>query len=222
MLKKAAIFAIFAGLFSNHAMAQQANVQTERLPSVMEAYMNGIRKDKSPVYEGNNILRIAPLAIMHTGPGFGISYERLVGADKKVGIVLPVTMTFESQNYGMNDVGTNNFFYFTPGVKVYVSNPRRVTFAIGPNLMFGHGSGSRWDWNGGFSQKVDYTRTLVGILVNNYIGFNVTKSLTLGIEGGPGVVYSDKESTTVLGSATTINNGINATGNIQFNLGFRF
>ncbi len=48
--------------------------------------------------DGDNVLRLAPITVMDLGVGFGISYERLFGSDKKFGLILPVYLILENKN----------------------------------------------------------------------------------------------------------------------------
>ena len=184
---------------------------------------------------GPNVLRIAPITAMDVGVGFGLSYEYIFGSAQTVGLVLPVSLLFENKNTvaistPYNNPKYNTYVYFTPGVKIYPFGQRKVTYAVGPNLMLGYGGGSEWqprvDLYG--VEYLDAVRTMhwrIGLLVNNYVNFQFSPHFNLGIEGGLGMRYLDKVSYS--GSAYyagngTVNNGVDITGQFSLTLGYRF
>lgn len=183
--------------------------------------------------EGANIIRIAPLTAMDIGYGFGLSYERLFGKDKKIGLILPFSFLLEKRSGGSDGTRrNNNYFYFTPGVKIYPFGQRRITYAVGPSLMFGYGENP--DHYGYFFQNgtmgeedIELRKFRMGFMVNNYISFQITKALNIGFEGGIGMRYLDREyfqsSSSFWGSEKVqFRNGFNITGQFSMTLGLKF
>jgi hypothetical protein len=222
MLKKSGLMAILSLFAVTTLFAQDAPVPAkERNP--LEVY-------------GTNILRIAPLTAMDIGVGFGLSYEKLLGKDKMVGIIIPVSLILENSdilnnyNTGASD-NYNTYYYFTPGVKIYPFGQRRVTYSIGPSLMLGFGSGhgtiSDWD-SFGNTLYSDYTKKVfrLGMLINNYLNFQITPGFNLGLEGALGIRYLDRQTydyqSPNFPSAQNNNNGFDITGQFSMTLGYRF
>lgn len=185
---------------------------------------------------GSNILRLAPITAMDIGVGFGLSYERLFGEDQNIGIVLPVTVLLENrQDEGIytgayNQQRYNAYVYFTPGLKFYPFGQRRVTYAIGPNVMVGYGANNQWQttrdlYGNTRLEDVRTTSVRLGFLINNYVNFQVSNLFNLGVEGGLGMRYYDK--TTYSGSEFyagngDFHNGFDITGQFSLTLGIRF
>lgn len=191
------------------------------------AFAQKSKNNSNKLAYGNNIFRIAPIAAMDIGVGFGISYERIFG-EGTVGFILPVNWLLENTenwNNGMNNQQYNSYVYFTPGLKVYPFGQRRVTYGVGPSLMIGYGGGKEWrtvndPWSS--SELTDKTIFRLGLLVNNYINFQLTNDFNLGLEAGLGMRYIDK--TTYKGPRIdyTENRGFDVTGQFQLTLGYRF
>lgn len=154
----------------------------------------------------NNILRLSPIAALDIGFGFGLGYERFFGADKKFSIVLPFDFVLENTTGGDNVSSNstkayNTYFYFMPGVKFYPTGHKKLTYAFGPSLMFGFGNNKTTEWtNDLFASasatptSVKYRRKRFGVLMNNYVTYNIGKSFDIGLEGGLGFCYFDKET----------------------------
>ena len=189
---------------------------------------------KSLAAYGSNILRLAPVTVMDIGLGFGASYERILGRSKMIGIVLPVSLLLEHKD----DLGTqygssaryNVYVYFTPGVKIYPFGQHKVTYAVGPNLLLGYGGGSGWQYRtdpygGMLRDDVKTTRFRMGVLINNYVNFQVSKAFNIGLEGGLGMRYIDRISysgTQYYAGNGDFSNGFDITGQFSFTLGYRF
>lgn len=181
---------------------------------------------------GDNIIRINPITALDIGVGPGISYERIFSADKKMSFILPISLLLQSDYDGYyNNANYFTYFYFTPGLKFYPFGQRRVTYAIGPNLMLGYGGGEGYryyyDPNGGggsYQRKIQQTVFRFGFLVNNYVNFQITNNFNLGITAGLGVRYLDHEKIENLDihSVQIMNNPIELTGQFSFSLGYRF
>jgi hypothetical protein len=196
---------------------------------------NQDRGENHAIRYGSDILRLAPITAMDIGVGFGLSYEKILGKEQMIGLVFPVSLILQSKNnnyVGANgsDIRYNKFVYFTPGVKIYPFGQRRVTYAVGPNLLLGYGGGKEavYDYSGNIAypalREVEVTRLRLGMLINNYVNFQITPTFNLGLEGGLGMRYYDKESYS--GSIYTYNNnynnGFDITGQFSLTLGLRF
>jgi hypothetical protein len=191
------------------------------------------KEQRHPEY-GPNIIRFAPLAVLDIGVGVGFSYERFLGKDKMVGVVLPFYLILQNKEdlyggYPNQDQNYNTYGYFAPGIKIYPFGQRRVTYAIGPNLMLGYGGGKQWsytnDIHGNTYPSSSYTTTIfrLGILVNNYINFQITPNFNLGLTGGLGIRYIDHQKKEYeMGGSATVNNGFDVTGQFALTLGYRF
>lgn len=189
--------------------------------------------EKIKMNYGSNVLRVAPISAMDLGVGFGISYERILGPEQKVGVILPLYLVLEDKQI-FDPTGTrngaqyNSYFFFNPGVKIYPFGQRKVTYAVGPSLMFAHGGGKEWQTdyepviNTPIYKEVDIRKTRIGMLVNNYVNFQITRDFNLGLEAGLGMLYYDRERREFSGYTNYYNNGFNVTGQFSMTFGFRF
>lgn len=204
------------------------------IASVGYAQSAGTVMMPQPVY-GSNIVRLAPMTAMDVGVGFGAGYERLLGEEQRMSIVLPVSVLFEdkSGNNGGTQYEDSRYYayvYFTPGLKVYPFGQRKVTYALGPNLMIGHGGGSEWqsrtDAYGIIHlDAVQTKRWRLGLLMTNYVNFQFSRHFNLGIEGGLGIRYLDKVSysgSLFYAGNGDFNGGVDITGQFSLALGYRF
>lgn len=185
-----------------------------------------------------NIVRVSPTTAMDVGVGFGAGYEKIIGKAQMIGIVLPVYMLLEKKNnYSFNaDLKGSKYYtyvYFTPGIKIYPMGQRKVTYAIGPNLMIGYGGGNDWQYQvepdgSRHLYNIKTTRWRVGLLVNNYVNIQVSQSFNLGLEGGLGfryldrVTFSGSESYASYAGNGDLNSGLDITGQFSLTLGYRF
>lgn len=237
MLKRIVALTLLSTFTLNAAFAQNRDYRRERaeLARQEKEEKRKMRSERPNIDYGTNIIRISPITAMDLGVGFGLSYEKIFGNDKMVGLVLPVYLIL---NDGKNDPFTgsssNNYnpksyFYFNPGVKIYPFGQRKVTYAVGPSLLLGYGGGSEWTYyydpisGNTISENTDITKLRMGMLVNNYVNFQITKGFNLGIEVGLGALYIDRERIErpyVL--PETINRGIGVTGSFSLTLGYRF
>ncbi|GEM_PF-289801 len=200
----------------------------DRIAEKEERKMKGIRDAAS---YGSNFLRIAPLRVLDIGGvGFGLEYERLIGQNKMVGVILPFSVLLEEQYNSWNSIDNNlrynPYFYFCPGIKIYPFGQRKVTYAVGPSLMMGYGKTDEWTWvsndpwgNSGYYVEQDRTRFNLGMMVMNYVNFQVTKNFSLGIDAGLGVRYLSHQK---IGNNRSYNEGIQPTGQFSMTLGYRF
>lgn len=205
--------------------------------SSVVAQINGnLPAQNSAIHYGSNILRLNPITAMDIGVGFGLSYEKILGSEQKVGLIFPVSMIIQNkENFdylagSYNNARYNTYVYFTPGVKIYPFGQRKVTYAVGPNLMFAYGGGNEYQYRtdaygGAYLDNVKSTRVRLGLLANNYVNFQITRSFNIGLEGGLGLRYYDKQ--TFSGSAFyagngDISNGFDISGQFSVSLGLRF
>lgn len=177
---------------------------------------------------GKNMINVSPFKALDSGPGFGISYERLLDKRGYFGLLLPFTMTVPDSYYlpfdSNNDTGSE-MYYFAPTVKIYPFGQKRVTYALGPSVYTGFGkrwnSYTAYDPNTGVYTTKDERRTRfrLGMIVNNYVNFQITSHFQIGLNAGIGPRYIDRETYEF---QTTRTKGFNITGEFNFNLGFRF
>ncbi|MCF0073111.1 hypothetical protein LZD49_21710 [Dyadobacter sp. CY261] len=182
-------------------------------------------QDEAP---GKNKIDFSPFKALDSGPGFGISYERILDKNGYFGLLLPFTLTIPDSYYfstGNNSSDDDQMYYFSPTLKVYPFGQKRVTYAIGPTIFAG--IGRRWnnytDYNpstGVYTNRdEERNRFRMGMIVNNFVNFQITHHFQIGLNAGIGPRYFDRET---LGSSTYRSGGIDITGEFNFNLGFRF
>lgn len=178
---------------------------------------------------GKNKIDVSPFKALDSGPGFGISYERILDISGYFGLLLPFTMTIPDDYYfpngGFEGNDQHQMFYFSPTLKIYPFGQRRVTYAVGPTLYAG--IGKRWYSYTNYDQftgvytthEEDRKRFRMGLIVNNFVNFQITRQFQIGLNGGVGPRYVERETTP---SGTYRNTGFDITGEFNFNLGFRF
>lgn len=176
---------------------------------------------------GRNIISVSPFKALDSGAGLGLSYERLIGQNQYVGLVLPVALIFR-ENYRYNGSrSTSDYFtnvYVSPGLKIYPFGQRKVTYAIGPNVMLGflkkvNNQYVPYPNGGGYYSDAEVNNFRLGLLINNYLNFQITSRINLGLNGGLGMRYLDRTRTSFIG---IYENGLDVTGEFAFNFGFRF
>jgi hypothetical protein len=213
------IFLLTLTFWVNSSHAQNQNITTEPAVTTVSKY---------------NFVRLYPFAVMDVGVGVGASYERLFGQKKNFGLVLPgflilegnanpTSMTEDSKSY-------DAYFYFAPGFKFYPKGHKKLTYAFGPSLMFGF-CNSTFETPGTnsngepISATVKYSRKRFGILANNYVTLEFGKYFDIGLEGGLGVSYFDRESYNgpEFYPADPYNNkGVDITGQFSLSIGYKF
>jgi hypothetical protein len=168
---------------------------------------------------GLNIIRIMPLTAFNGGVGLGASYERILDKDGKIGLNIPLSLGFRNNGDYNNDMNTT--FMVNPGIKFYPGGQRKVTYALGASLFasFGTNNGYRYDINQSY-QYVNANTLQAGIMVNNYLQFNLSPKVNIGLELGVGPAYIDQERDVT--NHITYNNGLNVMGQFSFHIGFRF
>lgn len=176
---------------------------------------------------GRNMINFSPFKVIDSGPGVGVNYERLIGSRQIFGITMPLSVTFPDTYIFSGSSGSpnNSMFYFSPGLKIYPFGQKKVTYAVGPNLFTSFGKVRRY-----ISTYVPETQTYVGedvtsnnfrfgVLVNNYVNFQITPQFQIGLNAGLGSRYIDRETRNVVDYHF---NRVKVTGEFNFNLGFRF
>lgn len=224
MLRKIAVLTSIIALTFQSLSAQERDFRKERAElDRQEREQKRQKRHQQPITDyGTNILSLTPFAAMDVGIGVGMSYEKILSADQSLGIVLPVYILFDNFDdnsyYGYENSGS--YFYFAPGLKIYPFGHRRATYSIGPNLFVGGGTSktTQYDYNGGYTYIQEVSRFRLGILVNNYMTFQFTKNFNLGLQGGLGVRYIDRETI----DGFTNNRGIVPTAQFSVTLGYRF
>lgn len=177
-----------------------------------------LAQQQSSVY-GPNIIRFMPLTAFNGGVGIGASYERILDANGKVGLNIPFSLGIRNnRDYTNNNM--NYTFMFNPGIKFYPTGQRKVTYALGASLFtsFGSEDGYRYDINQSY-QYVNANTLEAGIMVNNYLQFNLSPKVNIGLELGVGPIYINqfKDQTNNI----MYNNGLDVMGQFSFHIGFR-
>jgi len=176
---------------------------------------------------GKNMINFSPFKALDSGPGIGLSYEILVDKRQIVGVILPVSLIFPDSygfNYGSNS-GGNSYFYASPGVKIYPFGQRKVTYAVGPNVFTGFGKVRNYEsiyvpaTNTYISSETTVDNFRLGVLVNNYINFQITQHFQITLNGGLGSRYINRRD---FGGGTINRDNVRIMGEFNFNLGFRF
>lgn len=242
MMRKIALSTLLCSLFSLSLFAQSRDFRREReeLDRAERAEKRRMKREgylgRPKVDYGSNILRLSPITAMDIGVGFGLSYEHIFGKEQMIGVVIPASLILQNKDgynpfsgtYNSN-VRYNAYFYFTPGLKIYPFGQRRVTYAVGPSLMFMYGGGKEWisdyDMVSGNTtyRESEMTRTRFGMLINNYVNFQITPAFNLGLELGLGMRYYDKQTqTNTFYNYGDYNNGFDVTGQFSMTLGYRF
>lgn len=175
-----------------------------------------------------NSVRIIPAAIYGVfNPSFGIAYERQIKVKKvMMGVYLPA---YYGQLYipyaggGVHNPiedGARSLF-FNPGIKFYLFDHTRMTFAVGPSYFTTIGKGTRIEHGGGGLPYRKYEANFIqsGLMANVHLRVNASPKFFIGFDFGMGpcfgtqykendrLVYEEPESVYIL---------------CNFHLGFRF
>lgn len=225
MLKKLAGLTALSLIACQLTFAQERDFRKERAEldrAEREAKKNKTERVSSSY--GTNILRFSPFSVGEGGIGIGISYEKIFGADKNIGFIIPIDILVDPDNYDAYNDNTNNaYVVFSPGIKIYPFGQKRVTYAIGPNAMLALGGGERWQYNNnGVYELTDHHVVKVGIFVNNYLNIQFTPNFNFGVQGGLGVKYIDRDYYSNSSGDSEYRNGMNITGDFSITLGYRF
>lgn len=183
----------------------------------------------NPTY-GDHIVRFYPLSVFETkGVGIAISYEMLLTEEKKIGLHLPLyLMIGNGDSYAGQDREyriLNYYGYFAPGIKFYPSGQKEITYAIGPSAFIGWGGGQEWridNQNFGTYRLMDKSLIQLGMHVNNYLNFQITKSVNFGAELGLGVLYVERYKYKADQIQDIYNNRVRLSVQLGFSFGYRF
>jgi hypothetical protein len=190
-----------------------------------------VRERNAPIVQdeelGKNKIDFSPFKALDSGPGFGISYERILDKRGYFGLLLPFTVTIPDSYYipSIGEDADDQMYYFAPSLKVYPFGQKRVTYAVGPTLFTG--LGTKWQYTSRYDPATGVTtsaeeerqRFRMGLIVNNYVNFQITPHFQIGLNAGVGPRYIDREK---YHSTTYRNRRMEITGEFNFNLGFRF
>lgn len=189
------------------------------------------RERNAPIVQdealGKNKIDISPFKALDSGPGFGISYERILDKRGHFGLLLPFTMTIP-EDYYLPIIGEDSdeqMYYFSPSLKVYPFGQKRVTYAVGPTFLTG--IGNRWEYSYDYDPKTGVTtsneeerkRLRMGLIINNYVNFQITQHFQIGLNAGVGPRYVDREK---YRSTIYRDRHMGISGEFNFSLGFRF
>lgn len=215
-----AAFSAFSFLATEPSIAQLPPSPPPFLTSEQREARRAFRIAEAKQY-GDNILRLIPLrSIDGEGVGVGIDYEHIFGAEKNVGLVLPLTINFaEYYDYMSPSQHTATYFYFTPGIKIYPFGQRKVTYAVGPSIMIGLGNVGGYNNYRGYNVS-SFQRFRMGVFANNYLNVQLTPQFNFGVELGLGVRYVDVG--TKNGATPDYDNGVQPMQNFALSFGYRF
>ncbi len=170
-----------------------------------------------------NAIRFSPVGVNEVGTTVGISYEKYLAQNSKLSLVFPLDVVFRQhdQLWTSDDRSSPAYFYFTPGFKFYpASQERPVKYAIGSNLVLGSGkryyyTSSSVSSDGTWRDRYKLSNnTRLGVMVTNYVNFDISRKFTMGINLGFGLLYVDKSANK--------QNDIGGTVQLSTNFGFKF
>lgn len=178
-----------------------------------------------PAFSQNetNAIRFSPVGVNEIGTTVGISYEKYLTKNAKLSLIFPLDVVFRQHEryWGGDYPASPAYFYFTPGFKFYPGSAERpVKYAIGSNLVLGAGdryyyNNTTYDPNGAwYSNYERANNTRIGVMVTNYVNFDISRKFTMGINLGFGLLYIDKSSFKA--------NDIGGTVQLSTNFGFKF
>lgn len=172
--------------------------------------------------DNTNALRFSPVGVNEIGTTVGVSFEKYLVKNSRLSLVFPIDIVFRQHDlYWDKNVSSPAYFYFTPGFKFYPSAKERpVKYAIGSNLVLGAGEryyyeSTGYNPDGSWSdlhQRANNTR--IGVMVTNYVNFDISRKFTMGINLGFGMLYVDKSAYKP--------NDIGGTVQLSTNFGFKF
>ncbi|MBX9449770.1 MAG: hypothetical protein KL787_08660 [Taibaiella sp.] len=206
------------------ALLTFAGIHTVSAQDDEEETQERLEKQKLWDSYGNNFIRGYLLRLGDDDNiGIGVEYERIVDKQRKVSIVIPFTYSFGSTDgYNFPSNETSNYFYFNPGLKFYPFGQRKVTYAIGPSLMFGTGkmTGYYDDPNTGIWNYGSMQRTTFGVLANNYLNVQLTQHFCFSADLGLGIAYWTRERYSNIDRTYNIDPRFTASFGLGF--GYRF
>jgi len=175
---------------------------------------------------GRNFIRFSPIKFLDlSAAGLGLEYEYLFGKSKRFGVNIPVTVMFK-QNRIPNTNGSSEemrytpYFFINPGLKIYPSGQKRVTFATGPSLMIGYGKHKEWSVintpTSSYTQYLERDNFRFGLIIMNYLNFQFTPEFSMHIDAGIGIRYVNHYTD------PDFSDDITPTGQFSLGFGYRF
>lgn len=182
--------------------------------------------------KGNNIIRFAPISVVDIGAGISLGYERLIGKKKKYGIHFPAHLLIQKRSIeviGQPTTAYSNFLYLTPGVKFYPKSQKKINYAVGANFVLGYSNNSTTEISRNSFQyttdDINVAKYTMGAIFCNYANFQITKVLSIGVDGGIGIKFYDRinyNRTGMYNTNASYDNSIDWIGQFSINFGFRF
>lgn len=166
---------------------------------------------------GDNFIRFYPLGVQHDGSAsVGLEYERLIDKKKSIGLVVPVYYSF-----GLSYLEqTTGYIYLSPGLKFYPALQRKVTYAVGPSLLFARGQYSEWTWVNNSERLHTVKHTIFGMMIKNYLNVNLNSSFNFSLDFGLGITYINNKKSNM--NLTPEKWGPGITGSFNIGFGYRF
>lgn len=92
----------------------------------------------------NYVLSFAPVEITENGFGLAVAYEKFLDKSGLLSVNIPAILTFNPSTDNINNnPRMDPMVYLQPGIKIYtnMSSHDRGKLSLGPNLVFGMGTG---------------------------------------------------------------------------------
>jgi hypothetical protein len=172
----------------------------------------GVKKPKKKKYD--KLVYLAPIQFTENGFGFGFGFEQVIDKDGIVAYTLPFIGTFnlaKDDYYGNHN--TDPMYYFMPGLKFYPTGCKgKVKYALGPSVVAGFGKTS--NYNDYYYIRQQRDKFVLGVMINNSMNINVTKSIYMGMELGFGFTYINQSNGVRQGMSGLVQGG--------FKMGYKF
>ena len=175
-----------------------------------------------------NVIGINTLETTNNHIGIGVYYERFVAKNGKLSVVLPLSIGWEmgtiAKTTGALSLEPRTALFINPGIKFYpMGNSKFFTYSVGLS-GFAHGGESTQIYgqvevpsNG---KGYDYHFQVAGILLNNYLNFKISKSLSFGLEVGFGPTFINNYK--VKNEPLLVKGGAMVYQNLAFQVAYRF
>jgi len=179
---------------------------------------------------GRHIITLSPFKGLDLGFGYGLSYEYQMDKKGQFAAVIPFSLIISDSHTYYRDAHVNSTkgIYASPGLKFYPFGQKKVSYAMGTNLIMGwlsewHGD-EEYLWNLNKEVFVQYKsqRTRMGLLVNNYLNLQMTKNLQIGIHAGLGRLFLDHTTLPQNDLDYRYYGDDKLIGEFSFNIAFRF
>lgn len=182
LIKQYTMFKIYLLTLLWGTMACSASCQDIQAPAV--AY-------------GNNILCFAPALINNTGPGIGLSYERLLDEQGRISCYFPFYYTRRNSGWAYNEHYKTDCLGGMAGIKLYPGSSRgAVRYAFGFGFPFDALSRKtdKIDSHAGI-YEVNRTDHFVrsGILFLNSLTITLARKIVMGLDLNIGFSFSDEK-----------------------------